>query len=118
MLVVLKNGGIGSGGFNFDAKCRRGSFDTQDLFFAHIGGIDAFARGLLIADKLIQDKALDTFVDERYASWKSPLGKKVLSKKATLEELAAFAVESGEPTRKSGRQEYLENIFNDYLLAQ
>ena len=117
MLVVLKNGGIAPGGFNFDAKCRRGSFDTHDLFFAHIGGIDAFAKGLLVADHLIQDKALDAFVDERYASWESPLGKKVLTKKSNLEELAAYAIEKGEPTRKSGRQEYLENIFNDYLLA-
>jgi xylose isomerase len=118
MLVVLKNGGLGSGGFNFDAKCRRGSFETLDLFYAHVGGIDAFARGLIVADKLIKDKALDSFVDERYASWTTPLGKKVLSKKATLEELAAFAVENGEPARKSGRQELLEIIVNDYLLAQ
>jgi xylose isomerase len=118
MLVVLQNGGLGSGGFNFDAKCRRGSFDTLDLFYAHIGGIDAFAKGLLIADKLIADKALDAFIDERYSSWKSDLGKKILGKKATLEEVVAQAISGGEPLRKSGRQEYLENIFNDYLLAQ
>lgn len=118
MLVVLQNGGLGSGGFNFDAKCRRGSFDTLDLFYAHIGGMDAFARGLIIADRLIEDKALDAFVNERYATWESPLGKKILGKQATLEEVATTATTSGEPARKSGRQEYLENIFNDYLLAR
>ncbi|MDR0536135.1 MAG: xylose isomerase [Puniceicoccales bacterium] len=118
MLVVLENGGIAPGGFNFDAKCRRGSFDTLDLFYAHIGGIDAFARGLLVADKLIKDKALASIVDERYATWKDDLAKKVLSKKATLEEVAEYAEEKGEPARKSGRQELLEIIVNDYLLAQ
>jgi xylose isomerase len=75
MQVVLnQEGGIGSGGFNFDAKCRRGSSDALDLFYAHIGGMDTFARGLIVADKLAGDKALADFVAERYSSWKSPLG--------------------------------------------
>ncbi len=98
MLVVLgQKGGLGSGGFNFDAKCRRGSNDELDLFYAHIGGMDTFARGLIVADKIIQDKALSTFVDERYASWNSPLGKEILSGKATSESLEKWVLEKGEP---------------------
>jgi len=118
MLVVLEQeGGIGSGGFNFDAKCRRGSSDELDLFYAHIGGIDSFARGLLVADKLIEDKALSAFVEERYSSWKSPLGREILAGKADSESLEKWVLENGEPTPKSGRQEMLEIILNDYLLG-
>ena len=117
MLVVLQQaGGIGAGGFNFDAKCRRGSSDEIDLFYAHIGGMDAFARGLIVADKLIQEKALSSFVGERYASWQSPLGRQIMDGKATLGSLEKWVLENGEPTLKSGRQEMLEIIVNDYLL--
>ena len=84
MVVLQQKGGIGSGGFNFDAKCRRGSNDVMDLFYAHIGGMDAFARGLLVADKILSDKAFNKIVEDRYASWKTPMGKKILSGKATL----------------------------------
>ena len=118
MQVVLgQEGGIGSGGFNFDAKCRRGSIDELDLFYAHIGGMDSFARGLIVADKMIQDKALASFVSERYSSWSSPLGKEILAGKVSSESLEKWVLENGEPTPKSGRQELLENIINDYLLG-
>ena len=118
MLVVLKqDGGIGLGGFNFDAKCRRGSSDALDLFYAHIGGMDAFARGLIVADKLIEDKALSSFVAERYASWKTPLGQEILAGKSSSDALEAWVLANGEPTPKSGRQELLEIIRNDYLLG-
>ncbi len=118
MQVVLgQEGGIGAGGFNFDAKCRRGSIDALDLFYAHIGGMDSFARGLIIADKMIQDKALESFVAGRYASWNSALGKEILAGKATSESLEKWVLENGEPAHKSGRQEFLEIIINDYLLG-
>jgi len=118
MQVVLgQEGGIGAGGFNFDAKCRRGSIDALDLFYAHIGGMDSFARGLIIADKMIQDKALESFVAERYASWNSALGRDILAGKATSESLEKWVIENGEPTHRSGRQEFLEIIINDYLLG-
>ena len=118
MQVVLgQEGGIGAGGFNFDAKCRRGSIDELDLFYAHIGGMDSFARGLIVADKMVQDNALASFVSERYASWNSALGKEILAGNASSESLEKWVLENGEPTPKSGRQEFLEIIINDYLLG-
>jgi xylose isomerase len=118
MLVVLgQEGGIGSGGFNFDAKCRRGSIDELDLFYAHIGGMDAFARGLLVADKIIEDKALSSFVEQRYNSWQSPLGREILAGKADYASLEQWVLANGEPTPKSGRQEMLEIVLNDYILG-
>ncbi len=118
MQVVLgQDGGIGAGGFNFDAKCRRGSIDELDLFYAHIGGMDSFARGLIVADRMNQDKALASFVSERYASWDSTLGKDILAGKATSESLEKWVLEKGETTPKSGRQEFLEILISDYLLG-
>jgi xylose isomerase len=118
MLVVLNQaGGIGAGGFNFDAKCRRGSQDELDLFYAHIGGMDAFARGLVIADRIIRDKALSTFVDERYGSWNTPIGQDILSGKTSLDALEKWVLQQGEPPLTSGRQEMLEIIINDYLCS-
>ncbi len=114
-LVILKQGGIAPGGINFDAKLRRGSCDLNDLFYAHIGGMDAFSRGFEIAAKLIEDKVLDNFVAERYSSYTKGLGKKIMTGKASLEECEKFIIEKGEPTLVSGRQEYLENIINDYI---
>src|SRR6478609_3387991 len=87
MAVLQQKGGIGSGGFNFDAKCRRGSNDVMDLFYAHIGGMDAFAKGLLVADKMLTDDQFNKVVDDRYASWKSPVGKSILAGKSSLDEL-------------------------------
>jgi xylose isomerase len=115
MLVVLAQGGLGSGGLNFDAKLRRGSIDLEDLFYAHIGGMDAFARGLLTARKIIDDGLLKEFIDQRYASYSSDRGKRILSGEADFDELEAWILEKGEPRLISGRQEYLENLINAYL---
>lgn len=117
MVVLQQKGGIGSGGFNFDAKCRRGSNDVMDLFYAHIGGMDAFAKGLLVADRILADPAFNQILEERYASWKSPLGRKILAGKSSLDQLAAHTLEQGEPCLSSGRQELLEIHFNDLLLG-
>jgi xylose isomerase len=115
MVVLQQKGGLNSGGFNFDAKCRRGSNDVMDLFYAHIGGMDAFARGLLVADKVLNDAAITKIVEDRYATWKSPLGKKILSGKGTLDAMEEYVLKAGEPAFKSGRQELLEMYFNDVL---
>lgn len=115
MLIILQQNGLRYGGLNFDAKLRRGSFDTVDLFHAHIGGMDTFARALLVADRIIRDGALSKPLHARYAGYQSGMGKKILQRKTTLPELEAWAAKEGEPERISGRQEYLENVLNDYL---
>ena len=115
ILVILGQGGLDSGGLNFDAKLRRGSTDLEDLFHAHIGGMDAFARGLLTAQKIIDDGLLKEFVEQRYASYSSDRGKRILSGEADFDELEAWILEKGEPHLISGRQEYLENLINSYL---
>jgi len=113
--IILRQGGLKYGGLNFDAKVRRGAFDPVDLFHAHIGGMDTFARALLIADRMLQDGVLDKFVRARYAGYRTPLGRRILSRQTTLPELERWAQEMGEPARVSGRQEMLENRLNDYL---
>ncbi|MBI5528035.1 MAG: xylose isomerase [Deltaproteobacteria bacterium] len=115
VLIVLRQGGFRYGGLNFDAKVRRGSFDTVDLFHAHIGAMDTMARALLVADRIIKDGVLDGFVSDRYAGWRTGIGGKVLKGKATLPELEEHAARCGEPGLTSGRQEMLESILNDYL---
>jgi xylose isomerase len=115
MLVILGQGGLGSGGLNFDAKLRRGSTDLEDLFHAHIGGMDAFARGLITAQKIIDDGLLKEFVEQRYASYSSGEGKRILSGEADFDELEAWILKKGEPHLISGHQEYLENLINTYL---
>ncbi len=115
MLVILEAGGITPGGINFDAKIRRNSTDPEDLFHAHIGGMDAFARALLIADEILQKSDYKKFRKERYASYDGGKGKEFESGKLSLEDLRAYAIEKGEPAVKSGRQEYLENIINSYI---
>jgi xylose isomerase len=115
MLVILRQGGLKYGGLNFDAKVRRGSFDSVDLFHAHIGGIDTFARGLLVAQKIIDDKILQNEVEARYAGYKSEMGQKILAGKTSLPELERWAMQQGEPAFRSGREEALENIINQYL---
>lgn len=117
MTIILQQGGLKHGGLNFDAKVRRGSFDTVDLFHAHIGGMDTFAKGLLIADAMLRDGALTKEVEKRYAGWKSPMGRKILAGKASLPELEKWAGAQGEPPLISGRQEHFENILNDYILG-
>ena len=115
MLVVLKQGGLGSGGLNFDAKLRRGSSDSEDLFHAHIGGMDTFARGLLTAQKIIDDGLVDKFINQRYAGYDGDLGKRIMSGEIDFEELEAWVLKKGEPQPISGRQEYLENLINTYI---
>jgi xylose isomerase len=115
MLVLLQCGGLAGGGLNFDAKLRRGSVDPLDLFYAHIGGMDAFARGLLIADKIRTDGVLDRFVAERYASYETGIGRQIMAGGVGLPALSQFVASAGEPALKSGRQEYLENLINTYI---
>jgi xylose isomerase len=116
MLAILKHGGLGSGGVNFDAKVRRESFEPVDLFYAHVGGMDAFARGLRMAAAIRADGVLDQFVKQRYASWDSGIGAEIESGQANLASLAAYMLERGEAApNQSGRQEMLENIINFYL---
>ena len=114
MLEVLGAGGLGSGGMNFDAKVRRGSFEPVDLFYAHIGGMDAFARGLLVAAAIIEDGFLDDFRKSRYRSWEGA-GASVLAGTSSLDECEAFVMAHGEPEVSSGRQEYLENLINNFI---
>ena len=115
MLVVLGMGGFTTGGLNFDAKRRRESHDPIDLIHAHLGGMDAFARGLKIADAIRQDGRLAEFVQTRYSSFDSGIGAKVESGACSFEELEQFAMGNGEPTLSSGRQEMLENLLNEFL---
>jgi xylose isomerase len=115
MLVVLNQGGLGKGGLNFDAKPRRGSFDEIDLFYAHISGMDTFARGLVAAHQIIEDGILDNFIEERYASYSEGLGKRIMSGQETFDSLEQYVLQEGEPAFKSGRQEMLESILATYV---
>ena len=115
MLVILEAGGLGGGGVNFDAKTRRNSTDPEDLFLAHIGGMDTFARAVITADKILQHSPYKKFRKERYASFDSGKGKDYEEGKLTLEDLRNFASSNGEPRQISGKQEWLENIINQYV---
>ena len=116
MLAILKHGGLTTGGVNFDAKVRRESFEPIDLFYAHVGGMDAFARGLRIAADIRKDGVIGQFVSNRYRSWDSGIGSEIEAGKTSLESLEKYMLEKGEATaNESGRQEMLENIFNRYL---
>jgi xylose isomerase len=115
MLVVLGMGGFTTGGLNFDAKRRRESHHPDDLFYAHIGGMDAFARGLKIAAAIRADGRLAEFVQERYSSFDADAGQKVERGEMTLEELEKIALANGEPQLASGRQEMLENLINSFI---
>ncbi|MCX8570803.1 xylose isomerase [Aminobacter sp. MET-1] len=113
---ILQAGGLKTGGTNFDAKLRRQSLDPEDLLIAHIGGMDACARGLKAAARMIEDKALSGPLAERYAGWKTAEGEAMLSGKRTLEDVAERVVKDKiEPQPKSGRQERLENLVNRYV---
>jgi xylose isomerase len=116
MIIILKQNGLGSGGLNFDAKLRRSSTDPLDLFHAHIGGMDAFARGLLVAQKIIDDNVLGNFIEERYSTFKSGIGAKMMSRQAGLAEAEQWVLSAGKPVLASGRQEMLENILTSYIL--
>ncbi|MEO3434282.1 xylose isomerase [Inquilinus sp. CAU 1745] len=113
---ILNAGGFTTGGFNFDAKIRRQSIDPEDLFYAHIGGMDTLARGLLAAEKMIEEGDLARFRDERYAGWDGPLGRDIMGGGKSLADIADHAEQENlRPTPKSGRQELLENIVNRYV---
>jgi len=116
MLTVLKMGGFRTGGLNFDAKVRRESFEPLDLFYAHIGGMDAFARGLKIAAAIRADGRLEEILKARYASWDSGIGAEIEAGKHTFESLERIALSSPDPVQKhSGRQELIENIINEFI---
>lgn len=115
MLVIVEAGGFAGGGINFDAKIRRNSTDAEDLFYAHIGGMDAFARSLVVADKILQQSDYKNIRSERYASFNAGKGREFEEGKLSLEDLRSYALETGEPAIRSGKQEYLENIINRYI---
>ncbi len=116
MLEILEMGGFTTGGLNFDAKVRRQSMDTEDLFHAHIGGMDAFARGLEIAQAIVEDGRLVKSLEDRYEGWTHGFGQKVMEGRRTLADCEDHVLRHGEPTRKSGRQEALENLINEFVL--
>jgi xylose isomerase len=116
MYSILKYGGLAPGGINFDAKVRRESFEPVDLFHAHIGGMDAFARGLKIAAAMRADGALQRLVDERYASWSEPLGRRIEAGSESFRSLEKEMLAKGDAAAcHSGRQELFENLVNTYL---
>jgi xylose isomerase len=115
MLVLLQHGGFSTGGVNFDAKLRRNSTDPQDLFYAHIGGMDMFARGLIAAEAILEDSEYQDIRKQRYASFNTAQGKDFEEGKLKLEDLHNYAFKSGEPSTTSGKQEYLENLINRYI---
>lgn len=116
MYEVIKAGGFVNGGLNFDAKPRRGSFTLKDIVLSYIAGMDAFALGLRAANALILDGRIDRFVDERYASWNTELGRKIRNGKSSLVELSTMAIALGDvTTNTSGSQEYLESVINQVI---
>ena len=115
MLIVLEAGGLKTGGVNFDAKIRRNSTDPADLFYAHIGGMDSFARALVTADNILKKSDYKELREERYASFDKGKGKAFEEGKLTLEDLRNLAAENGEPEMISGKQEYFENIINRFI---
>ncbi len=115
MLILLQAGGFNGGGINFDAKSRRNSTDAADLFHAHIGGIDVFARSLITADNILQKSEFKKLRTDRYASFDTGKGKAFEEGNLSLEDLKTFALENGEPKAISGKQEYMENIVNRYI---
>lgn len=116
MLMLLKHGGIAPGGINFDAKVRRESFEPIDLFYAHIGGMDAFAKGLKVAAAIRADGALQRFVSQRYRSWDAGIGQRIEAGEVGFHDLQRYLLEKGEvAANASGRQELLETMINRYL---
>ena len=115
MYEILKAGGFTTGGLNFDSKVRRGSFEPIDLFYGYISGMDTFAKGLLVAAKLLEDKVFENFISKRYESYTSGIGKDIVEGKVGLKELEKFALELKDVNNVSGRQEMLETILNQYI---
>ncbi|MCS0653135.1 xylose isomerase [Cytobacillus firmus] len=116
MVEILKNDGLGTGGLNFDAKVRRGSFDPEDLFYAHIAGMDTFAVGAKVAQRLIEDKVLDNFIADRYSSYTEGIGLNIVEGKADFHKLEKHALQLEKIENKSGRQEQLKAVLNKYIL--
>jgi xylose isomerase len=115
MYIILQAGGFTTGGLNFDAKVRRESIDVEDLFHAHIGAMDAFARGLKNAARMIEDGRFAALLAERYAGWNGSLGRSIETGAVGFAELEAHVLEHGEPVPRSGRQEFFENLLNLYV---
>ncbi len=115
MLEVIRAGGFTNGGLNFDAKVRRPSFEFEDIAHAYISGMDAFALGLIKAYEIIQDGRIDSFIKERYSGYESGIGKAIVEGTTSLEALEEYTLNNPEPKMESGRQEYLESVFNSIL---
>ena len=115
MLEVIRAGGFTKGGLNFDAKVRRGSFQPDDLFLGHIAGMDTFAKGLKVAYKIVEDGKMDAFIADRYSSYTTGIGKDIVSGKVGFKELEQYAL-TADVKNKSGRQEMLESMLNQYIL--
>ena len=118
LLEVIRAGGFTNGGLNFDAKTRRPSNTPEDIAQAYIAGMDSFALGYKIARKIVADGRIDEFVKQRYASYQSGIGKKILDKTATIDELEKYALGLGDVTTNiSGKQEYLEDVLNAVMFG-
>jgi len=117
MYEVLKAGGFTNGGLNFDAKARRASSSLEDIFYGYIAGMDTFALGLKLADRIIRDGRLDQFLADRYASWNEGLGARIRAGQVSLTELEQIALAKGEVETGSGRQEYLETLINNLIIG-
>ncbi len=115
MYIILNGGGFTTGGLNFDAHVRRQSIAPEDLFYAHIGAMDAFAKGLRIAAKMIKDGKIGKILKARYAGWDKGIGKTIEKGKVTFGQLEQYTLKNGEPKLQSGRQELLENLLNEYI---
>ncbi len=115
MYTILQGGGFTTGGLNFDAHVRRQSIDPEDLFYAHIGAMDAFARGLKNAAAMLKGKKFEKAIAKRYAGWDTTFGRKIETGKVGFAELEAYSLKNGEPKVQSGRQELLENLLNEYI---
>lgn len=115
MMAILRAGGLGRGGLNFDAKLRRPSIDAEDLFHAHIGAFDAYALALKVALRIIADGEFEKFVSERYASYDAGIGYDIAHRRVGFKELEQLTFKLGEPSPRSGRQEYLENMLMHYV---
>jgi xylose isomerase len=117
MYEILKAGGFTKGGLNFDSKPRRASNTLEDIFYSYISGMDAFALGLRLAVKIMDDKRIDDFVANRYSSYNTGIGADIISGKATIQDLEKYALEKGNVAAESGRQEYLETILNSLMFG-
>jgi len=118
MYEVIKNGGLGKGGLNFDAKPRRASFEPEDIFISYVAGMDTFAKGFKVALKLMEDGVLENFKEERYATFNEGIGKDIVDGKMDFESLAEYALTHDQIKVKSGRQEMLEAIVNQYIFSK